>query len=36
MNKPVVIDKLLDLSVSGNNKVYLQLNKDSLTFSMAE
>lgn len=31
-----MFDKLLDFSVCGNNKAYLQLNRDSLAFNLAE
>lgn len=35
-SKPIVADKLLDFTVCGNNKSYLQLNREALTYNMAE
>lgn len=35
-NKLIVADKLLDFSVCGSNKAYLQLNRVALTFCLAE
>ena len=35
IGKPIIADKLLDFSVCGNNKAYLQLNREALTFNMA-
>ena len=34
--KAIVTDKLLDFAVCGNNKSYLQLSREALTYSMAE
>jgi hypothetical protein len=34
--KAIVAGKLLDFSVCGSNKAYLQLSRESLTFCMAE
>lgn len=35
-NKAIVTGKLLDFSVCGSNKAYLQLTDQALTFCMAE
>ena len=34
--KIIVADKLLDFAVCGNNKAYLQLSREALTYNMAE
>ena len=34
--KQILVGKLLDFSVLGSNKVYLQVSRESLMFSLAE